>query len=158
MKKLISLIFLIVVVCTAVAAYLWINPPLVIGAIYSELDEKSVILSVGNDGFREIQIDQVLVNERVEPSAVVMQVSNAIEGYSLSSGFKDGATIKKIEKAKIPTGSDPIAIYEKLDDRTATADDLVYGIEIVHDQAIKTVIIHYRYFWLPLKKKMNLEI
>ena len=158
MRKMASLTILVAIGCAAIAVYLWAKPPLVEGALYTEQENQHVIISLGNEGVTAIQIEEIFVNNGETPSATGIQVSHALAGYSLSTGFKKGTPVTPIDEMTIPTNSHPLVVYEKLDAGTATTADLIYGLQISHHQAINEVTSHYLYAGLPLKKVINLEV
>ncbi|WKA53220.1 hypothetical protein [Planococcus shixiaomingii] len=160
MKKLILTILIIVLAGTAGALYILTNPPLVGGAVYSSPDKKTVMVGVGNDGFKGIQIDKVSVNGGMDPLSTVVQVNDALKGFFITPEFEEkdapfNFDLKRIDEVTIPPDTDPLDVYEKLDAGTATVKDKIYGLGIIHEQEVKEITIHYRYLGLPLRKTVK---
>ncbi|MGM7636322.1 DUF6366 family protein [Bacillus sp. Hm123] len=126
------------------------NPPLEIGTIASSEDHKSVVVGIGNNGFREIKILDISVNNNEKPLKTRLQVSNALQGFIITDDY-NGEEAKKygfinIDEISIKTGTSPSFNYEKLDDGTASKDDKIYGVSVIHNEEINNVHIQYTHF------------
>ena len=64
-----------------VYSFVKFNPPLETGTLASIKDNKSVVVGIGNKGFREIKILDVSVNNNDKPSKTKVQVSNAFTRF-----------------------------------------------------------------------------
>lgn len=140
------------------AAFLFIvfNPPLVQGTIGTTEGNRSVMVGVGNKGFRDVTLDEVLVNNDEKPLKVQVQVSHALRGFIVTESF-DGKDEEEygftdIEDVNIKGGTSPEKHLKKLNEGTATENDTIYGITILHDEAIKSVRVKYRYIEIPFEK------
>ncbi|OZI11157.1 hypothetical protein CEW92_13235 [Bacillaceae bacterium SAS-127] len=126
------------------------NPPLETGTIASSEDNKSVVVGIGNNGFREIKILNVSVNNNEKPLKTRLQVSNALQGFIITDDY-NGEEAKKygfinIDGVSIKTGTSPSFNYEKLDDGTASKEDKIYGISVIHNEEINNIHIQYTHF------------
>lgn len=78
-----------------------------------------------------------------------VQVSNTLQGFTLTNddttveaekyGFKD------IDRVALRTGTSPSSNFEKLDNGTATKNDEIYGISVIHNEEVNRVHIKYKY-------------
>ena len=141
--------------------YILLSPPLIDGAVYFTPDKKTVLVGIGNKGFASLQIDKVSINGGQAPLSTVVQVSNAQKGFFIAPKFEKNEALFELEligidEAKIPKGISPMKVYEKQDAGIATAADEIYGVGVICDQAIREVIIHYRYFSLQLTKAVKI--
>lgn len=135
----------ILILILIINAYLILrlNPPLEIGTIAITEDKKSVVVGIGNNGFREVQILDVSVNNNVKPLETKLQVSNSIQGFILTDDYKSEESEKygftNIDKAAIKA--------ETLsDDETDSKDDEIYGVSVIHNKEINNIHIEYSYF------------
>ncbi|KMY50916.1 hypothetical protein [Peribacillus loiseleuriae] len=111
-----------------------------------------------NKGFQEIKITSVLINNNEQPKKLKVQVSNSLKGFALTDSFEAVAgeyDIKNLESVTIQPKTSPQMQYEKMDKGTATEKDVSYGISIVSDRPIETVIIKYQYYGLPFVKNLD---
>lgn len=119
------------------------NPPLEIGTIAFTEDKKSVVVGIGNNGFREVQILDVSVNNNEKPLETKLQVSNSLQGFILTDDYKSeeakkyGFTI--IDEATIKAGT-------LSDGETDSKDDEIYGVSVIHNKEINNIHIEYSYF------------
>lgn len=156
----VSILFLALIIG---GAYFFIkfNPPLEIGTIASSGDNKSVVVGVGNKGFRDISILDVSVNNGEKPMKTKLQVSNALQGFILTNddheenarnfGFTD------IDKVAIKTGSSPSFNLEKSDKGTATKNDEIYGVSVFNTEEVNKVLIKYRYLGILFSKTVTIN-
>ncbi|MFP7474188.1 DUF6366 family protein [Niallia taxi] len=136
-------ILIFVVIIGGVYFLLKINPPLEIGTLASNEDNKSVVVGIGNNGFRDVKILDVSVNNNEKPLETKLQVSNSLQGFVLTDDYKS-------EEAKAYgfTNIDEVAIKAgtSLDDETVSKDDEIYGVSIISNEEINNVNIEYSYF------------
>lgn len=120
-----------------------INPPLEIGTLASNEDNKSVVVGIGNNGFRDVKILDVSVNNNEKPLETKLQVSNSLQGFVLTDDYKS-------EEAKAYgfTNIDEVVIKAgtSLDDETVSKDDEIYGVSIISNEEINNVNIEYSHF------------
>lgn len=160
MKKLIVLAVVLAVLVVGTFAFLKFNPPLVISTLVSDNERPSVIVSVGNKGWTDIQLLDVAVNDHETPTEAKVQMSNAPQGFTLLDDFQ-GQLAKEygvvdIGEAIIKTGTDHATTWAKQDNGTATEEDEIYGISINHDEDIHTVHIKYSYFGISLFEEVEM--
>ncbi|NRS49098.1 hypothetical protein [Brevibacillus sp. HB2.2] len=125
------------------------NPPLDIGTRASSEDHKSVVVGMGNKGFGEVKIIDVSVNNDETPSKTKVQVSNALQGFIITDDFDNPGSkpygFQNLEDVAIKAGTSPSAYFKKMDEGTATKNDEIYGLSVVHHEAIDRVHVKYSY-------------
>ncbi|KIL52918.1 hypothetical protein [Jeotgalibacillus campisalis] len=162
MKKwLISLTFASVVLAGVFVLYFYFNPPLSTGGIGASDNNKSIILSVGNESFGTIKVDEILVNKKESPSEVKMQVTNPYKGFVITEDFSEyeeeyGMT--DLALVEIEPYTSPSSQYANMDNGTATTDDISYGLSVIHKDEIKIVTIKYKYFGIPLEEVIHTNL
>lgn len=116
------------------------NPPLEVGTLASSKDHKSVVVGMGNKGFGEVKIIDVSVNNNEKPSKTKVQVSNALQGFIVTDDYDNKESIpygfQKIEDTSMKAGTS---------EGTATKNDEIYGLSVIHHEAINRVNIKYSY-------------
>ena len=151
---------LLVVLVGGTYLYLKSNPPLEIGTLVSDKEQPSVIVVIGNRGLSDIQIMDVAVNNHEDPTETKIQMSNAMQGFTIPEDFEgplaDEFDFVDISEAIIQTGTSPAENLEKQNDGTATEEDEVYGISVRHDEEIHTVHIKYSYFGISLFEEVEM--
>ncbi|WP_396953846.1 DUF6366 family protein [Niallia sp. MER 6] len=75
---------ILVIIIGAIYFLLKFNPPLEIGTIASNEDNKSVVVGIANNGFRDVKILDVSVNNNEKPLETKLQVSNSLQGFVLT--------------------------------------------------------------------------
>lgn len=160
MKKLLVLMVILAALVAATFVFLKFNPPLVISTLVSNDERPSVIVSVGNKGWTDIQLLDVAVNDHETPTEAKVQMSNAPQGFTLLDDFQGQLAeqygVVDIDEAVIKTGTEPSLIFAKQDNGTATEADEIYGISINHDEDIHTVHIKYSYFGISLFEEVEM--
>jgi hypothetical protein len=143
--------------------YFWLkfNPPLEVGTLASGEDKKSVVIGIGNNGFREVEILAVSVNNNEQPLETKIQVSNVLQGFIITDEY-DSEEAKKynftnIDDVTIKTGTSPFYNYEKLEDGTASKKDVIYGISLIHNEEINNVHIEYSHFGMKFNETVYLN-
>lgn len=149
MKKIWISVLLLAITIGGVYFFIKFNPPLEIGTLASSEGDKLVIVGVGNKGFSEINILDISVNNGEKPMEMKIQVSNALQGFTLTN---DDTTVEAkkygftdIDKVALRTGTSPSSNFEKLDNGTATKNDEIYGISVIHNEEVNKVHIKYKY-------------
>ncbi|MCK1999842.1 hypothetical protein MZM54_00410 [[Brevibacterium] frigoritolerans] len=137
-----------------------LNPPLVSSTVATTSGNDAVVIGIGNKGFSKIRIKGLLVNNNEIPSYQKIQASNPLKGFALTDNFDTEAKeygLKNIEDVIIETDTSPTEQYEKMDKGTATKNDKIYGISIVHTEPIHVVHIKYSYFWLKFEETVPVK-
>ncbi len=157
MKKIITGVVLSLIILF-ISAYYFIkfNPPLEIGTLASSSDHKSVVVGIGNKGFRNVKIVEVLVNNKEIPLTAKLQVSNALQGLILTDDYKSVEAksfgFTNIDKAAIKIGTSQSERFEELDDGTASKSDEIYGVSVIHNEEINNVHIKYNYLGISFNR------
>ncbi|WP_397538104.1 hypothetical protein [Rummeliibacillus pycnus] len=160
-KKLWILVLILAIIIGGIYFLVKLNPPLEIGTITSTEDNESVVVGIGNKGFQEVKILDVSVNNNDIPSKTKIQVSNALKGFIITDNYNNEEARKygfaNIEDVAIKVGTAPSSNFEKLDNRTASKNDGIYGISVTHNKEINKVHIKYSYLGISFKKTVILN-
>ena len=157
MKKKLWISVLILGVAIAVFySIVKFNPPLEIGTIASSGDRKSVVVGIGNKGLREIKVLDTSVNNNEAPLKTKVQVTNALQGFIISNDYNNEESkeygFKSLEDVSIKEGTSPSSNFKKLDAGTASKEDEIYGISVIHHEAINKVHLRYRYLGISFNE------
>ncbi|MFJ7825710.1 hypothetical protein [Psychrobacillus sp. NPDC096623] len=148
-KKIWSSVLFLAIIIGGVYFFLKFNSPLEIGILASSEDNKSVVVGIGNKGFREVKILDVSVNNNEEPVKTKLQVSSALEGFIITDDYNNEEAKKyglmNIDDVAIKAGTSLSYNFEKLNDVTASKNDEIYGISVIHYEEINKVHISYRF-------------
>lgn len=151
----------LVIILSGTFLFIKFNPPLEIGTIISSDDKKITLIDIGNKGFSKIKLTNVLVNTNETPIVVKLQVSNLIDGFTLTddSESKDAkdSTFKDFDEVKINIGTSPVTDFKKTEQGTASRKDIIYGINIFNNQAITHVEITYKYLGLTFNDTVKIK-
>lgn len=154
-------IFVLLFAITASVFYFPIkcNPPLDIGTLASSEDNKSVVVGMGNKGFLEVNILDVSVNNNEKPTKTKVQVSNALQGFIVTDNYDNKESIpygfQNIEDITMKAGTSPSAYWKK---GTATKNDEIYGVSVIHHEAINRVHIKYSYLGITFDEMVFFEV
>ncbi|WP_203287714.1 hypothetical protein [Metabacillus sp. cB07] len=159
MKKFILIIALsIIIVLAGLYSFLKINSPLVSGTVGSTQDNKAVVVAIGNKGFGNLKINEVLVNNYNEPMKLKIQVTNPLKGFVISKTFDEKEFgISNIDTIDIESDTSPITQLERMNDGTATINDKSYGISVVHNEPIERLHITYSHFGLKFEETVSVN-
>ncbi|MCT2345822.1 DUF6366 family protein [Niallia taxi] len=134
---------ILVIIIFGVYFLLKFNPPLEIDTIASNEDNKSVVVGIDNNGFRDVKILDVSVNNNEKPIETKLQVSNSLQGFVLTDDFQSEEAkaygFTNIEDEVIKAGTSK-------DDETVSKDDEIYGVSVIYNEEINNVYIEYSHF------------
>jgi hypothetical protein len=160
-KKLWIFVLILAITIGGFYSFAKFNPPLDIGTLASSKDNKSVVVGIGNKGFRKVKILDVSVNNNEKPSKTKVQASNALQGFIITNDYNNEESIKygfkNVEDITIKVGASPSSYFKKLDDGTATKKDEIYGISVIHNEAINRVNIKYSYLGISFNETVFLN-
>ncbi|MEI2406026.1 DUF6366 family protein, partial [Niallia taxi] len=129
---------ILVIIIFGVYFLLKFNPPLEIDTIASNEDNKSVVVGIDNNGFRDVKILDVSVNNNEKPIETKLQVSNSLQGFVLTDDFQSEEAkaygFTNIEDVVIKAGTSK-------DDETVSKDDEIYGVSVIYNEEINNVYI-----------------
>lgn len=155
-KKIWISILVLVITIAGVYFFVKFNPPLEIGTLGLSGDNKSALIGIGNKGFQKIRILNVSVNNNEKPSDTKIQIDNASQGFIVTDDFTNESSKKykfvDINEAVIKTGTSPSSTYEYSDDGTDSDINEIYGISVLHKEAINQVHIMYSYFGISFNE------
>jgi len=155
-------ILILVIIIGGVYLLLRFNPPLEFGAEYTTEDNKSAVVGVGNNGFREVEILNVSVNNNENPLETKLQVSNPLKGFIITDNYNSEEAkeygFTNINEVALKTGTSPSTTYEKQDEGIASKDDEIYGISVIHNEAIYNIHIEYSHFGMTFNDTIYLNM
>lgn len=161
LKKVRISVLILMLIIVGVYFFLKLNPPLEIGTLASGDDKRSVVVGVGNKGFQEVKLLDVLVNNDDIPLETKIQVSNALQGFIITDHYNNEEaeeyTFMNINEVAVKTGTSPTSTFKKLDDGTATKNDEIYGINVFYDKEINKVDITYSYLGIQFIETVTLN-
>ena len=151
--KVTGILFLVIII-GGVYFSLKFNPPLEIGTVAWTEDNKSVVIGIGNNGFREVQILDVSVNNNENPFESKLQVSNSLQGFVLTDDYSseevNGYAFVNIDEVVIEPGI-------LSDDEAVSEDDEIYGISVIHNEVINNVHIEYKHFGMKFNETLYIN-
>ena len=160
-KKIWISVSILVVIIVGIYFLLKLNPPLEVGTLASSGDSKSVVVGIGNRGFQEVKILDVLVNNNDIPAETKIQVSNALQGFVITDNYNNEEAkeyrFMNVNDVTIKAGTSSSSNFEKLDDGTASEKDEIYGVSVFFDKEINAVTIKYSYLGIPFKETVVLH-
>jgi len=155
-KKIWFSVLILVIVIGGLYSLVKFNPPIEIGTLASSEDKKSVVVGIGNKGFLEVKNLDVSVNNNEKPSKLKVQKSDAVQGFIITDDFENQESekygFKNIGDIVLKKGTAPSSYFNKLDDGTATKDDEIYGVSVIHHEAIFKVDIRYSYLGISFNE------
>lgn len=153
------------IVCISIAvllfvgsfSYLKTSPPLIAGTLGYQKGKEVLLVEVGNqNSFGRIEIQEVLVNNNINPSIAKMQVSNHSKGFIISDKFNSEEVseyaFKNLENVQLEPNTAPQEQLKKVNEGTSTEGDWIYAITLGHKSSIEKVIIKYQYLGLSYEK------
>ncbi|WP_071458635.1 hypothetical protein [Bacillus massilinigeriensis] len=162
MKKVLW-IFVLLLAITSIGGYFFLknNPPLEVSILIISDNRKSVVVGVGNNGFREVKILDVSVNNQEKPLKTRIQVSNAVQGFIMPEDYSNEDAKKfgftKVDKVVLKTGTAASTYMEKLNNGTATKEDEIYGLSVWHNEEVKDVHITYSYLGISFDRPVRIN-
>lgn len=160
-KKVWILVLVLTLIIVCIYFFLRFNPPLKVGTLASSGDRKSVVIGVGNKGFQNIKILDVIVNNNDISVETKIQVSNALQGFVITDNHNSGKAkeyrFMNVNDVTIKAGNSPSSNFGKLDDGTASKRDEIYGVSVFYDKEINLVKIKYSYLGIPFKETVELN-
>ncbi|MGE7944052.1 hypothetical protein ACQKNB_18405 [Lysinibacillus xylanilyticus] len=150
MKKILFvLLFSVLMVGAGFIIYLKSNPPLVMNSYTSPNDSTIRIVEIENKGLNEIQLQQILVNDKL-PENVELVVSKS-EPFEAETKLEDNPNITyhKLRQINI--------FPSKYIDREAVGKQPQHYAVKVEAPNIKTITIKYNYLKLPFTLTAELQ-
>ncbi|GEN52144.1 hypothetical protein [Halobacillus faecis] len=160
-KRNMMIVLMIIFVCSiGLFSFIKFHTPLVSGTIGSSADKQSVVISIGNNGFSNIKIEDVRINMNEEPLDKKVQVSHPLKGFIVADSFDGEAEeygLTDIQDVIIKPNTSPSSQIEKVNNGTATEKDNSYGLSIINHKEISEVIIHYNYLGMAFEKSITIH-
>ncbi|MGE7947175.1 hypothetical protein [Lysinibacillus sp. NPDC093688] len=151
MKKLLFvLLFSVLVVGAAFIIYLKSNPPLVMNSFTNPTDNSTIrIVEIENKGLREIELQQILVNDKVPENAeLVVSKSEPIEAETKLVG-NPNITYHKLRQVTI--------FPSQYIDRQAIGKQPQHYAVKVEAPSINKITIKYDYLKIPFTLTAELQ-
>lgn len=159
MKKVV--LGLIILLFIGIISWTRLNPPLEKNLLARSSDYTSIIIGMGNNGLRDIQVTEVYVNQGEKPSDVKMQINHPDVGFIIADDFESpdaaAANFVDLTEAMIKKGTINSELLERQDKNQVREDDRIYGLSILNGEPINNVTVHYRYLGMPYKVVMDVE-
>lgn len=152
MKKIGIIIGVVAVVC--VGAYTFFAQPkleanlLATGTLPG--GDNAIVLTLGNAGIQEIQVIDVLVNNSDRPNYAKVQIKTKDQGFVISKPAEQHKGYKFVNYDKVSI--EPGTSQKDLGDV-----DSKYGLTIVDDKVINSVIIRYSYLGKKFEKTVTID-
>ncbi|WP_375200652.1 hypothetical protein [Bacillus sp. RS11] len=151
MKKILFiLLFSVLMVGAGFIIYLKSNPPLVMNSYTNPTDDSTIrIVEIENKGLHEIQLQQILVNDKM-PENVELVVSKS-EPFEAETKLEDNPNITchKLRQINI--------FPSKYIDREAVGKQPQHYAVKVEAPNIKTITIKYNYLKIPFTLTAELQ-
>lgn len=153
-KIVVSAVLIVTLLIVGAGMWLQKTPPLESGSFSTNGDRTSIIIELGNKGFRDIQLTDVWINNKEVPTDVKMQINTAEQGFVLVDTFHSpeakNVHFVNLKDGYIKKGT----IEEQLD---VPASKNVYGLSILNEQPIASVEIHYRYLGMSYAVELDTD-
>lgn len=159
-KTLWTAVFGTIVSAAGLFAFLQLNPPLADGMVGSSADYHSVVVQIGNDGFREMEITNVFINDHEQPDEQYIQRSNSFQGFVISDNYEEENAaygVNEVGEVAILPDTSPSTQLEKVNNGTATEEDEIYGVTLKHDEPIQSVQLEYRYLGMSFEEEFSID-
>ncbi|CAM4448661.1 hypothetical protein [Paenibacillus tarimensis] len=146
------------VIVGAVAFYTYarmVDPLLVTGWSNVDKEQKQIYVSLVNEGWADINIEEVAVNSKAPATNAHFVMSYT--GQLVSGGIEDSSQAQfiGIDEGIIPPQLSDAEVRQILRDNEGRIP-LHYGVRIVNDENIHTVHIQYRYLGISRTKTVVL--
>jgi hypothetical protein len=149
LKKLLLVALIFVVLAGGFFIYLKSAPPLTTGDIEIGENHDSVVIELGNKGFRDLKVDSVQINNHAVPKDAKIQVGKSLKDFAAAVDEDpeagEDAELKEIDEVSIPKGTNPGESSTK------------YSLKVSHDEDIHNVHIRYRYFGILFSETVVLN-
>lgn len=151
MKKILFvLLFSVLMVGAGFIIYLKSNPPLVMNSYTSPTNDSTIrIVEIENKGLHEIQLQQILVNDKL-PENVELVVSKS-EPFEAETKLEDNPNITYYKLRQINI------FPSKYIDREAVGKQPQHFAVKVEAPNIKTITIKYNYLKIPFSLTAELQ-
>ncbi|MGM0897001.1 MAG: hypothetical protein ACQEV0_03825 [Bacillota bacterium] len=163
-KKILIVVLTLMVFVVLVGGtliFLKSKPPLETSTVASDQNQHFVIVGFGNNGWGDIHLMDVAVNNFEQPIDSKIQMSNTMLGFVMTDEFESEEAkpyrFTDIDEATIKTGTSPTATFEKHNNGSVSEDDESYGLTIMHSEKIHTVHIKYSYFGITLFEEVEIS-
>lgn len=131
------------------------NPPLEVNMQATNEDQHFAVVGFGNKGWGDIHVTDVAVNDYEDPQDSKIQVSNEVQGLIHTDDFQSEAAqpyrFLDFDEVTIQTGSSPTHYADN-----ASEDEEIYGLNVIHNEEIRTIHIQYSYFGITLFEEVEI--
>jgi hypothetical protein len=149
MKKTGIIIGVVAVVC--VGAYTFLAQPTLEAELLGiGIDQKAVVIPLGNAGIREIQLVDVTINDSQTPKNAKVQMKENDTGFVLTESIPDSKGYKFIKY-------DEIDIEPGTSEKDMGNQDSLYGLMVEDDEEINSVTIKYKHLGKEFEKTVTID-
>ncbi|MFF2288955.1 hypothetical protein [Peribacillus butanolivorans] len=137
----------LIVIIGVVLYFVLAQPKLEANLLGTGLEQKVVVITLGNDGFQDIELLDIRINGAEKPEIAKVQVDESGKGFVVSETFTDeGYIFKDYDTVKIETG-------------TAIKDVELskYGLSVKDDVEINSVTILYKYLGKEFEENVQIN-
>src|SRR5699024_9153593 len=139
--------------------FLRMNPPIEVHTIVSNEENTSIVVGIGNTGFISMNLVDVTVNKKEEPSEVALQVSTFEDGFIVmedrESAEAEGLEFIDIDERPITIGT---VLAEPSESEGAGLEEVeIYGVSIFHEKKVHSVQIKYRHFGMTYEETIQIK-
>ncbi|MFJ7684583.1 hypothetical protein [Peribacillus butanolivorans] len=138
----------LIVIIGVVLYFVLAQPKLEANLLGTGLEQKVVVITLGNDGFQDIELLDIRINGAEKPEIAKVQVDESGKGFVLSDTFMDeGYIFKDYDTVKIETGT---AIKD-------VESQSKYGLSVKDDVEINSVTILYKYLGIEFEENVQIN-
>ncbi|WP_244297233.1 hypothetical protein [Brevibacillus antibioticus] len=87
---------------------------------------------------------------------------NALQGFIITDDYDNSGSkpygFQNIEDIVVKAGTFPSAYFKKMDEGTATKNDEIHGLSLIHHEAINRVNIKYSYLGMTFAERVFFEV
>ncbi|OME93732.1 MULTISPECIES: hypothetical protein [Paenibacillus] len=133
---------------------LFLRPtPIKVGGFTSFADENTVIFEVINEGFADVELLDVRVNDGMKPAKAELGISYSLHLVG-GEGLDEDPDIEFVDIREIP-----IQLELRPDEKRAVLDQgsripLNYGVRLYSDEPITRIEVKYKYWGITFTREM----
>lgn len=133
---------------------LFLRPtPIKVGGFTSFTDENTMIFEVINEGFADVELLDVRVNDGRKPAKAELGVSYSLHLVG-GEGLDEDPDIEFVDIREVPLKPELVP-----DEKRAALDQgsripLNYGIRLYNDEPITRIEVKYKYGWITFTREM----
>ncbi|PGS51003.1 hypothetical protein [Bacillus sp. AFS041924] len=156
LKRIIVSLLLLTIIVVAYVFIIKQKPPIEIGRIVPNDNNKGLAIETGNVGFSDIHLKKILINNKEVPEKTKIQIGYGFQEYDSSELF-DFINKKniKVQSMVIKPNTSPKNLNKKLNQGTVSAKDKVYELSLLHNKKINKITLKYRYLGVSFEQVIH---